>query len=135
MNNGNGIDKNEWKVGEDYVDKGFHRLEADKVKNNPPRIKWGKKYNQWPDKDKIRYLEKLASAMNEAARLLQDERDELLPLIKLKEAQVVKITAAIEANNNMLITEVTRMNEDRQKWNQEAVRLNQEIKKLKVLLG
>lgn len=134
MNNGKGP-KDQWNVGEDYVDSGFKRLDSKYVPNNPSRIKWGKKYEQWPDKDKIRYLEKLASSMNNAARLLQDERNELLPLIKLKEEQVVKITAAIESNNNMLQIEVTRMNTDRQKWNKEAIRLNKKIKELKELLG
>jgi len=40
-----------------------------------PQIAWGHEYKAWPDRRKIIYLEKLASSMNHAADVLQQERN------------------------------------------------------------
>ncbi len=44
-------------------------------KRQAPMIAWGKEYADWPQDRKIRYLEKLASAMNHAADVMQKERN------------------------------------------------------------
>jgi len=115
----------------DFFVEGFKRIDQSLVLRNPPKIKWGKEYLDWPDDRKIRYLEKLSAAMNEAAHLVQVERDELNRLIILKEEQLTQLSKAMAANNNMLQQEVTKMNAERQSFNTAVAKLNQEIRDLK----
>ena len=99
---------------EDFVGAGFHKLDDNLLEQHPPRIKWGLLVQKMGNSAKVRYLERLASAMNHAAKLIQDERNELLVLCGKKEGQITALTKVVAANNQMLQSEVTRMNEDRQ---------------------
>ena len=56
--------------------------------------------------------------MNHAASLIQDERNQLNKLCELKEQQIEKLKAAMDQNNGMLQSEVAKINEERQKFNE-----------------
>lgn len=56
--------------------------------------------------------------MNHAASLIQTERNQLNKLCELKEQQIEKMKEAMDANNNMLQSEIAKINEERQKFNQ-----------------
>jgi hypothetical protein len=114
----------------DYVSPDFKKLEDRLVSKNPPRIKWGAKYLEWDDKRKIQYLEKLASSMNQAAFIVQGERNQLNEICELKEEQLNKMTEAVRANNMMLQQEVTKMNEQRQSYNKHVSGLNAKIREM-----
>ena len=73
----------------DLITAGFEKLDPKLLPKQPPKINWGMLYKQKSDAEKIRYLEKLASAMNHAASLIQDERNELGRLCELTEAQLM----------------------------------------------
>lgn len=103
---------------EDLIAQGFHKLDDKLVVAKPPKILWGKIYQASSNEEKIEYLEKLASTMNHAASLIQDERNQLNVLCELKEQQIEKLKDAMDANNNMLQSEITKINEERQKFNQ-----------------
>lgn len=103
---------------EDLIAQGFHKLDDDLIVAKPPQILWGRIYQESSDEEKIEYLEKLASTMNHAAALIQDERNQLTELCELKEQQIEKLKKAMDANNNMLQSEITKINEERQKFNQ-----------------
>jgi len=109
---------------DDLVAVGFHKLDDNLVEKRPPKIAWGRLYKDFNDAEKIRYLENLASTMNNAAYLIQNERNELTRLCELKEKQIEKIKAAMDQNMIMLQSEVTIMNEQRQGYHQEVARLN-----------
>jgi len=116
---------------DDFVGAGFHRLDENLISIRPPKINWGNLYREkFDDTRKIEYLEKLASTMNHAAALIQDERNQLNGLMEKKEAQLESMAKAIEANNEMLQSEVTRMNAERQGYNREIKRLNNKIREL-----
>jgi len=52
-----------------------------------PKITMGPEFDAQPDKEKAKYMHKLANAMNHAAKLLQEERNALLDdIVKLKES-------------------------------------------------
>jgi len=52
-----------------------------------PKITMGEEFYDQPEKEKAKYMHKLASAMNHAAKILQDERNALLDeIVKLKES-------------------------------------------------
>ena len=103
---------------EDLVAQGFHKLDDKLIVARPPKIAWGRIYQASSNEEKIEYLEKLAASMNHAAALIQDERNQLNKLCELKEQQIEKLKEAMDANNNMLQSEVGKINEERQKFNQ-----------------
>jgi len=110
----------------DLMVDGFHTL--DLVEPNPPKITWGKKFLLMDDAAKILYLQRLASSMNHAAYLIQNERNQLLDLCRKQEKQIKLQQEAVEKNNLMLQTQVTEMNEKRQIFNTEIARLNKVIR-------
>jgi len=103
---------------EDLLAQGFHKLDDKLLVVKVPKIAWGKIYQSSSNEEKIEYLEKLASTMNHAASLIQDERNQLNKLCELKEQQIEKLKEAMDANNNMLQSEVAKINEERQKFNE-----------------
>jgi len=109
---------------DDLVAIGFHKLDDKLVERRAPKIEWGRLYKDFTDAEKIAYLEKLAATMNNAAYLIQNERNELTRLCELKEKQIEKIKAAMDQNMAMLQSEVTAMNSQRQGYHQEVARLN-----------
>ena len=103
---------------EDLLAQGFHKLDDKLLVVKAPKITWGRIYQSSSNEEKIDYLEKLASTMNHAASLIQDERNQLNKLCELKEQQIEKLKEAMDANNNMLQSEVAKINEERQKFNE-----------------
>jgi hypothetical protein len=102
---------------DDFIAQGFHKLDDNLIEKKPPKIQWGQKYQQFTDKEKIKYLENIASTMNHAAHLIQTERDELGKLCELKEEQLINMKSAMSQNMEMLQTEITKINEERQLFN------------------
>lgn len=115
----------------DLIDAGFHRLGKELVKDHPPKIQWGLIYREWADEDKVAYLEKLAAAMNHAAYLIQNERNQLGELCELKESQITALKAALDQNNAMIQGEITKMNAERQQYNGAIAGLNKQLKEAK----
>ena len=115
---------------EDFVGAGFKRLDDEKIVQHPPKIKWGAGYQAMPLRERIRYLERVASAMNYAAAQIQDERNDLNRLIALKEKQVKAAATALDQNNAMIQSEITRMNEERQRYNAEIAKLRARVREL-----
>lgn len=101
----------------DLIEKGFSRLDDKLLVARPPKITWGKVFESSSNEEKIEYLQKLASTMNHAASLIQEERNELNKLCELKEQQIEKMKEAMEANNAMLQSEIAKINEERQNFN------------------
>ena len=113
----------------DFIGAGFKEVEN--YTPDPPMIKWGKVYeDKWDDGEKIRYLEKLASAMNHAADIIQGERDELMRICEQKEEQIKSLDKALQQNNSMIQGEINRANEKQQESNNIIVRLNQRVRDL-----
>ncbi len=122
MSKGNG------KVEDDFLGEGFERLDEEIVVKNPPKISWGKKYQMKTDAEKISYLEKLASSMNNAAFLIQNERNDLLELLSTKDRQVTIMAANLDANNNMIQQQVTKMNAEKQEYFKTIAALNTKVR-------
>lgn len=101
----------------DLIAKGFHKLASKLISRKPPKIKWGKLYQKFTDKEKIEYLEKLASTMNHAAYLIQEERNQRNDLLELKEKQLIASKKALDDSNEMMQTLITDMNEYKQEVN------------------
>lgn len=96
----------------------------------PPKVQWGEGFKAWDADKQIAYLTKFAEAMNFAAATIQNERDVLNDLCVKKEQQIESMKEAISQNNNLLQSEITRMNADRQKTNKTIAALNSQIRDL-----
>lgn len=114
----------------DYVGAGFHRLDEKALVARPPKIDWGRGFKEMPDAEKVDYLEKLAVTMNHAAKLIQDERDELGALAEAKESQLIQMQKNMEANNQMLQQQVMQFNNQRQHYAAHVSELTAKIKEL-----
>ena len=86
----------------DDIVEGFERLDNNILDRRPPKITWLEGFEKKEDKVKIQYLKKLASTMNNAARLIQDERDALVQLMVKKEKQLEKMAEQLQQNNMVL---------------------------------
>jgi hypothetical protein len=113
----------------DLVAAGFHRLDR-KLEAKPPKIQWGPIYLRMSPDEKIKYLEKLAAAMNHAAHLVQTERNQLGELATKKEQKLQEMQRTLDANNGMIQTEITKMNEERRRFLAENKRLRDRIRAL-----
>lgn len=116
---------------EDWGNAGFHKLDPEVLKPNPPKIKWSALYKEWDADKKIHYLENLASTMNFAAAQIQQERDWFAEMCTKKEQQIESIKEANAQNNALLQSEITRMNAERQQYNKAFADLNAEVRALK----
>lgn len=116
---------------DDFVAQGFRKLDDHLIAKRPPKINWGERYRQSPPKVQIQYLEKLASTMNNAAYLIQGERNELGNLCEKKEGQIIQLSKAMDDNTKMLQSEMTKINEERQRFNSAIAERNTEIRELK----
>lgn len=114
----------------DYVGHGFYKIDEKHVRANPPKIKWTEKFLARPLEDQFKYVEMLARSMNQAALLIQEERDELGKLCEFKEAQLEKMKVAMDNNLLMLQTEMARLNEDRQEMLKAITQKNDRIREL-----
>ncbi len=115
---------------EDWIAVGFHKLDDNIIEKRPPKIKWGVIYRNMDDNEKIRYLENLASVMNHAAFIIQNERNQLGELCEKKEEQIKALNKRANDASLMLQHEITRMNEKTQGYHSDIAKLNQKIRDL-----
>lgn len=115
----------------DTVEDGLLKLDQKWLKQNPPRISWGDKFSDWEVDKQIRYLKRLASTMNHAAFLLQNDLRSCNKLLVQKEARITQMTKDLAANNVMLQQMAASLNDERQKSNAHAASLNKEMKALR----
>ena len=95
-----------------------------------PKIKWGDEFLAWDTEKKITYLMKFAEGMNDAVDKIQRERDALGKLAEQKEKQIQQVKPMMEANNQLLQSEITQMNEYKQKTNATIAALNRRVREL-----
>ena len=120
----------EYSPQDDFMVKGFHLLDDTIIELKAPRLVETTQFAAKSDGWKYLYYRKIAATMNHAAKLIQDERDELNKAIFLKEDKLVSVMKQLDANNQMLVAEVTKFNEQRQSYNSEISRLNAKIREL-----
>lgn len=101
---------------DDFVAAGFARLDERVLEQRAPKIKWGEVYRGKTGEQKVAWAEKVASTMNQAAARLQQERDELAALCEKKEEQLESLKKAMDQNHAMLVSEMTKLNEERQQF-------------------
>lgn len=94
------------------------------------RIQFGDAWKARPDEDKIEYLIKLASSLNQAAVKIQEERNKLNAILFTKENQLVACNKGRTQDREMIQKQLLRENETKEKLIQENQSLRAEIKRL-----
>ena len=77
-------------------------------------IDWGKEFEEFDDKRKIRYLKKFSSAMNHAADVIQKERDALLKEFAKQVKLVEHADEATSIQKSIVIKAITDFNAEKQ---------------------
>jgi len=96
----------------DLVTNGFTRLPP--LKETVPQIAWGKNFMEWPPARQLTYAKDLASSMNHAAKLMQDERNAANQVAMRCTAQVKQLQHEAQANHDLLQRQLTRWNTEKQ---------------------
>ena len=77
-------------------------------------ISWGDDYKEWDIKNQLEYAEALASAMNEACEVIQNERDEWKEKCDSLTKTLEAAQDAIDNQRNNNINSITKANADKQ---------------------
>lgn len=105
------------KINFQYVGKGG------KVK----MIAWGKEYKSWPVEKRLEYAEALASAMNEACDVIQQERDKALQELLKAKKQLDEIGNAYNIQKQININSITKANQDKEAYVKTIRELEKEL--------
>ena len=91
------------------------KVEKLKMPKTPaPQIDFGKDFEEFDDKRKIRYLKKLSSAMNHAADIIQKERDTLLQEIQVFMKAADHADQAVGIQKDIVVKAITNHNAEKQ---------------------
>lgn len=101
------------------------------LKRRAPKIKWGQEYLKWKPSKRIRYLEELASTMNHAADVLQQEKIKILKVFNHQEKQIVAANNRYEEQTNLLNKQLASFNAQKQELLERVAGLERENGKLK----
>lgn len=115
----------------DFVGAGFKRIPDNLIEQHPPMPKWGKAVLDMSLKDRCRYFERVAAAMNHAADRLQQDNTALNQLLADYKGKMESMARSTFSNNAMLQQMTTKHNADRQQMLQTIARQNAELRELR----
>jgi len=99
-----------------------------------PNISWGEEFEKQPIEWRVGRAKRVASAMNHAADILQQERNKLIEVGKAQEQKIIQLTHQYAAQGDLMHKQLQVENAKQQKLNTQLVEQMQEIKELKRLL-
>lgn len=82
----------------------------DYLTEKAPQIQFGEDFEDWDSDKKIRYLKRLASTMNHAADMMQNERNELLAKVKVLKAQLASSEQNLTITKDIMRNALTSNN-------------------------
>lgn len=91
-------------------------------------IKFGEEFEQWDKPKQIRYLKRLASSMNQAADILQTERNALLVQIDGLKSQLEYAQINVTQNKTIMLNALNQYNAERQELITQIQELQTRIK-------
>ena len=110
----------------EHMDEGWERKSE-----NAPLIGLPKDFDQRTDADKIKWLHKIASSLDQACQMIIAERTEANKLLFLKENRIVNLTVTVQKLKINMHKMLTTANAEKQKLLEENKGLYAEIKELK----
>jgi hypothetical protein len=121
------IDENDQEVSEITLDDAKAVVE---YSGRAPSITLEPDFLASPPKDQIRYLHKLASAMNHAAKTLQDERNALLTAMEKQKELVIHAETGATIQKNIAANALAQLNAMTQ---ENAIRTGHHLSKISTL--
>lgn len=117
--------KEEEMKSEDFITSDYvrHTMHA-------PKIQFSEEWHKKPASDRIEYLIKLASSLNDAARMIQEERDKLNSTCIKQEKQIKSLRDTTRKDRMMIHKQLAAENTIKEKLVQENMRANREINDL-----
>lgn len=116
----------------DTDDMGVENLpELKKLDVTIPKVKmiqFGDEFEEWTNPKKIVYLKRLASTMNQAADILQQERNKLLVEVESLKKQLENAESNVTQHKTIMINAVTQYNDERQNLSREIQELQVRVK-------
>lgn len=95
-----------------------------------PQIDWGDDFEAFDDKGKIRYLKKLASALNHSADIIHKERNEALKQCHVMAQDVENANKSVEIQKTIVRNALEGFNAEKQELINRIQELEQELKKI-----
>ncbi len=92
------------------------------------QIQWGDEFNKWALDKQVDYAKKLASAMNEAADEMQQDRDRCFDAMKLAQSQRDEAQQAAAISKQTMVQAVLDSNTKARTLEDEIMLLNQRLK-------
>lgn len=99
------------------------------------QIKWDDKFEERSDSDKIAYLKKLSSSLNNALDLMQQERNELRDKVTVHKAMLDNAQQAIDQQRNINVLSITGDNERKEADANTIMELRDKLKTMGALDG
>jgi seryl-tRNA synthetase len=103
------------------------------MKANAPQIAWGDEYKSWPIEKRLSYAERLASSMNHAAAVLQDERDRLSDVCHAQQVKVEQAAEQYLKQGDQMHEELARADAEKQILYAEIDEAKKTIKRLRLV--
>jgi len=91
-------------------------------------IKWGDEFNDWPIEKQVSYAKSLASAMNEAADKMQQDRDRVFNLMTSAQTQKEEAEHAMNIAKQTMTKSIIDSNEQVQKLQKQIMLLQDRVK-------
>lgn len=96
--------------------------------NKVKQIAWGDEFNNWTMERQLSYAKKLASAMNEAADEMQQDRDRCFDAMVLAQKQRDEAQAAAEISKQTMTQVVLDSNDKTRTLESQIIALNERLK-------
>ena len=96
--------------------------------NKVKQIKWGETFEAWPADKQLKYAKSLASAMNEAADKMQQDRDKCYQGMIQAQDQRVEAEDAAALSKKTMVQAVMDSNAKTRELENEILLLNQRLK-------
>ena len=96
--------------------------------NTVKQIKWGDEFKAWPMEKQLDYAKKLASAMNEAAAKMQEDRDRILVLLDKAHQDVCNAEEAMAISKSTMTQAILDSNQEMAQLNALVGKLQTEVK-------
>ena len=112
-------------------DQNMTQDEAIKALAGLPHIHYTDEFKKWDGESQLSYMKKLSSALNEAARVMMEERDEGLRKIGQLERQVANAEQNLSQQRAIVQTHLVSSNAAKQEYGRELKKLRTELKALK----
>lgn len=95
------------------------------------RIAWGEEYRNAPIEERLKKAEQLAATMNNAADVLQTERNGMIEIAKQQEARIKTLQVSYDQQSELMEQTINKHNADRQIMIEDILNLTQDLKRAK----